>query len=112
MLASERTVPPIPTRTSPRPAAGSAPASRLRTSWRNAWSSRDRGRLARRNVLVVLTAPRGRLAIDTELGLVLRAENLHVDALLAAERSEKLLGIARVPHGRRRHRDDPRTPGV
>src|SRR5436305_254140 len=39
MLASERTVPPMPTMTSPRPAAGRAPVSRSRTFWRHAWSA-------------------------------------------------------------------------
>src|SRR5206468_5129928 len=44
--------------------------------------------------------------VDAKPRLVLRAQDLHVDALVAPERVEQPLAVLGVPHGRRRDRDD------
>ncbi len=65
MLARLRTVPPSPTMTSPRRAAGRAPRNCSRISLRSARSSRGSGGSWRRRRRAVRTEPRGRLAMET-----------------------------------------------
>src|SRR5512145_2603199 len=55
-------------------------------------------------------APQGR--VDTELRFVARTQDPHFDPLMAAERVEQPLGVAGIPHGRRRHGNDTRALAV
>jgi hypothetical protein len=41
--------------------------------------------------------------LDAEPRLVARAQDLHLDAFEAAERTEQALAVRRIPHGRRGH---------
>src|SRR5499433_3984047 len=50
--------------------------------------------------------------VHTEARFVARAQDPHVDPLVAAERTEEALPIPGLPHGRGGHRDDARPPGI
>src|SRR5215471_14488286 len=50
--------------------------------------------------------------VDAEARLVSRAQDLHVDPLVATKRVEEALSIPGLAHRGSRHRDDPRSPVV